>query len=213
MLAALFLLLRRLFPGTRIDSAGEILAIATLVTIGGALVLSLRLHYREFFRYVAIWTAILLVLALGYAFRHEIGRVGDRLVAAALPERGYEAGEAMVFERGTDGHFRIAALADGVPLSFLLDTGASRVILSSADAARLGLTPPPGAFVERYRTGNGTIRAAPVVLRELRIGHIRLEDVRASVSAGDFGSSVLGMSALSRLSGVEISGDRLILRP
>ncbi|RMD91126.1 MAG: TIGR02281 family clan AA aspartic protease [Alphaproteobacteria bacterium] len=212
-LLLLLVFLRWLFPGSGIDSPGEILAVATLVTIGSALVLSLRLHYREFLRNLAIWSAIILVLALGYAFRHEIGYLGDRLAGAARPARGYEAGEAMVFERDSDGHFHIAAEVDGTTVTFLLDTGASHVILSARDARRLGLAPPADAFVERYRTGNGIVRAAPVVLRRVRIGDIVLDDVRASVSAGDFGASVFGMSALARLSGVEMRDDLLILRP
>ncbi|GER01221.1 hypothetical protein JCM17845_18440 [Iodidimonas gelatinilytica] len=93
-IAFLLFALRWLFPGVSINSTGEVLAVATLVTIGGLIVLSLRLHYRDFFRNVAIWSGIVLVLAIAYAFRHEIGMVADRVAGVATSERGYSAGDA-----------------------------------------------------------------------------------------------------------------------
>lgn len=207
------LLLGALYPDRGIDSPGRVLGVLTLVTIGSLIVLSLRLHMREFLRHIAIWSAIVLVLATGYAFRHEIVAVGDRIAGSALPARGYEAGGAMVFERGADGHFHVEGRVEGVLVRFLVDTGASKVALTRADAARLGIRPGPDAFVERYRTANGTVRAAPVVLSSLEIGSIRVENVPASVTEGDLGVSLLGMSFLNALSRFEMTGERLALHP
>jgi len=212
-LLALVLSLGWLLPGDVIEGPGDILAIATAVAIGSLLVLSLRLRLGEALRYGLIWTGIVLVMALGYAYRHELFGIADRLAASAVPERGYGAGEAMVFERGRDGHFRVEAEVNGTSVTFLVDTGASNVVLNTHDARRVGLDPAPDRYFERYYTANGVVMAAPVLLEEVEIGSIRLRGVRASVTQSDLGVSLLGMSLLNELSTFRIEGDRLMLEP
>ena len=212
-LLGLVLLLGWTFPGRMIEGPGDVLAIATAVAIGSLLIVSLRLRLGEAARYGLIWAAIVLVMALGYTYRHELFGIADRMAASAVPERGYGAGEAMVFERGRDGHFRVEAEVNGTPVTFLVDTGASNVVLSSRDARRIGLDPAPDRYFERYYTANGVVMAAPVLLEEVAIGSIRLEGVRASVTQSDLGISLLGMSLLNELSTFRIEGDRLVLEP
>ena len=47
-----------------------------------------------------------------------------------------------------DGQFHIRAEIGGVPVSFILDTGASDVMLTPADARRLGFDPASLAYHE-----------------------------------------------------------------
>ena len=117
-----------------------------------------------------------------------------------------------VVEAGSHGHFVIEAVVDGVPLTFLLDTGASEIILTLADARRLGYPPQRLEFSQRFRTANGEVRAAPVRLRELRVGQFSLYDLDASVNEAPLAISLLGMSFLDRLNGYEVKDGRLILR-
>ena len=117
-----------------------------------------------------------------------------------------------VVEAGSHGHFVIEAVVDGVPLTFLLDTGASEIILTLADARRLGYPPQRLEFSQRFRTANGEVRAAPVRLRELRVGQFSLYDLEASVNEAPLAISLLGMSFLDRLNGYEVKDGRLILR-
>lgn len=202
------------YPARLFSGPGQILSLLTLVTIGSLIVFSLRLHFREFLRYLAIWMAIILALAIGWAFRHEIGGLAGRVAGSGIPERGFASGEAMAFERGRDGHFRVRALVNDVAIDFLVDTGASHVVLTPKDAARLGISPLREQYFERYQTANGVVHAAPVMLDHLAIGEtIRLEMVRASVTEGELSVSLLGMSLLERLGGFEMRGDRLLLYP
>ena len=67
-------------------------------------------------------------------------------------------------------------------------------------------------FTQKFQSANGTVRAAPVALRELRIGQLRLFDLEASVNGGPLPISLLGMSFLQRLSSYEVARGRLILR-
>lgn len=211
-IGVLLLALGLLFPQAR-GGMGLIYSVILLVTIGSAIVVSLRMGLGEFARNAAIWAGIILLLSVAYAFRSEIGYIGQRVAGAANPARGYSAGDAMVFERGRDGHFHVQAEIAGKPVDFLVDTGASNVVIAPRDARRLGLRPPRDQFFERYYTANGAIMAAPVLLDSVRIGDIEVARVRASVVESDLRVSLMGMSFLDKLGGVEISGDRLVLRP
>jgi clan AA aspartic protease (TIGR02281 family) len=117
-----------------------------------------------------------------------------------------------VVEAGPDGHYLVEALVNGAPVTFLVDTGASDIVLNLDDARRVGLEPRRLGFTQRYSTANGEVRGAPVVLREIRIGQLNLFDVSASVNEAPLEVSLLGMSFLEQLSGYQVERGRLILR-
>jgi clan AA aspartic protease (TIGR02281 family) len=110
------------------------------------------------------------------------------------------------------GHFVVDAEVEGTPLTFLVDTGASDVVLSPDDARRLGLEPRTLDYSREYQTANGVVRAAPVTLRELRLGQLQLYDLDASVNERPLPMSLLGMSFLDRLQSYEVTDGRLVLR-
>jgi aspartyl protease family protein len=122
------------------------------------------------------------------------------------------AGPGDYYVDGAGGHFVIDAAVNGVSVRFLVDTGASDVVLTLEDAAALGFEPRSLDFSRGYHTANGVVRAAPVVLRELRIGQYSLYDVDAAVNQAPIGISLLGMSFLDRLAGYEVDDGRLMLR-
>ena len=109
------------------------------------------------------------------------------------------------------GHYVVEAMVNGTPVDFLVDTGASHVVLAPADAARLGIRPAQLRFTGRAETANGTVGLAPVTLRELRIGQLSRHGVAAVVNEAPMGISLLGMSFLDGLEGWEARGDRLLL--
>jgi aspartyl protease family protein len=164
-------------------------------------------------RHALAWLAIALVLLVGYSYRHQVQRLGQRLIGEVMPQRGVVAGGAVSFRTAKGGHFVIEAEVNGVALRLLVDTGASDVVLNPADARRLGFDVASLNYSRRYRTANGIVFGAPVLLNRVRIGPIALDDVRASVNRADMARSLLGMSFLGRLSGFEVSDDILTLRP
>ena len=121
---------------------------------------------------------------------------------------GYE----LVVTNRRGGHFLVDAVVNGVAIEFLVDTGASTVILTPADARRLGFEPAYLEFTERFQTANGVIEGAPVTLQEVRIGELELDDVASTVVRSQISKSLLGMTFLSRLDSYEVVENRLILR-
>jgi aspartyl protease family protein len=161
----------------------------------------------------AIWGGIALVVVIGYAHRGEVSAIGRRTIAALLPGRGETLDERTIsFAAASDHHFWIDATANATTLRFLFDTGASGIILTTADAARLGFLPAELVFTTVFETANGKTRGAPILLDRLRIGPITLDHVDAWVNEGDMRQSLLGMRFLERMTQIEIAGDVLTIR-
>jgi len=115
-------------------------------------------------------------------------------------------------------HTRIAALrvqsvldVNGTPVDFVVDTGASQVVLSQFDARRVGLDPTALNYLGIANTANGQVRTAAVTLDTVTLGGYRDEDVRAVVNGGEMNGSLLGMTYLSRYDSISITDGELIL--
>jgi aspartyl protease family protein len=93
---------------------------------------------------------------------------------------------------------------------FLVDTGAGSVVLTLADAAAAGISRGSLDFSARISTANGIARAAPVRLRDVRIGQLSVNGVSAFVGE-NLHVSLLGMSFLKRIEGFEIRDGVLTL--
>ncbi len=209
------LFLVRRFPDAVADREGQVhvvyyVVLATLM--GSALLLGMRIGLKAAFKNALAWIAIGLVLILGYSFRHDLGAIKDRVLGELLPHRAVVAdGGAVSFRASAGGHFQIEAHIDGVPIRFLVDTGATDIVLSPADARRLGFDPAKLRFNRSYRTANGMVQGAPVTLGELTVGPIRLSRIPASVNGAEMSQSLLGMRFLNRLKSYEVKDGVLTL--
>ncbi len=113
--------------------------------------------------------------------------------------------------RAPDGHYYLVADINGAMLEFVVDTGATEIVLSQEDARRIGFNPQRLDYIGRAMTANGEVRIAPVRLERMAVGPVVDEDVRAVVNEGDLDGSLLGMSYLQRFQSMEITNGRLIL--
>ena len=211
--AVLVLYLARRFPDAVATRDGQVHALYYVLlgtVVASALLMGRRIRLKTAIKNALAWIAIALVLILGYSFRHDIVAVKDRILAELLPHRAVETGPGRVaFRAASGGHFQVEATVNGVAIRFLVDTGASDIVLRPADARRLGFDLDRLRFSRIYRTANGTVRGAPVTLGEVTVGPIRLTNVAASVNGAEMNQSLLGMSFLNRLSGYEVRGDVL----
>ncbi|OIQ82160.1 hypothetical protein GALL_360620 [mine drainage metagenome] len=105
----------------------------------------------------------------------------------------------MMLYANKDGHFFGEGKINGHPVRFLLDTGATVVTMSGAEARRLGIDYLKGREGESATAG-GVVKAWGVVLDSVKLGGITLNQVEAVVIDGDSLPFVLlGMSALTRM--------------
>lgn len=130
---------------------------------------------------------------------------GKRRTIAIGQSHSYRLGGAENTQRTSlasdgQGHFFATAAVNGVPMRFLVDTGASVVTISSADAKRAGIAyaDSPKSVMQ---TANSTVPAYRVKLDTVRLGDITLHNVDGVVIEGDVlgGVGLLGMSFLNRM--------------
>ncbi len=133
--------------------------------------------------------------------------------AAPAPAKG---ADAQVL-KAADGHYWADALIDaedgGRAVRVMVDTGASVIALTPADAARLGLDLKPSDYAATVVTAAGPAPAARVQLASVSVAGARVERVDALVVQQGLPHSLLGMSYLGRLSAFTATPASLTLRP
>lgn len=118
----------------------------------------------------------------------------------------------VVLKRAADSHFYADAQVNGATIRFLVDSGASAVVLTRADAQAAGIGTQPGEFTARAMSANGEVKLKPVRLDRLAIGPVAATNIDAMVAENDLGVSLLGQSFLARVAKVEIAGEEMRLR-
>jgi aspartyl protease family protein len=157
------------------------------------------------FRQAAVWSLIFVGTIAAVGLWLDVRQ--DNIPRQAVIGTG---GQVEV-RRHSDGHFYLTLDIRGVPVNFVVDTGATELVLSRRDAERVGIDPDRLVYQGRARTANGEVRTARVVLDEVGLGGMLDNRVTAWVNEGRMDISLLGMSYLRRFERIEITGDRLVL--
>ncbi|MFD2174798.1 retropepsin-like aspartic protease family protein [Rhodobacter lacus] len=186
------------------DTSRLIYLALLLLVVGGAVAANLRRRPGEALQQMMIWALIFL---------------GIVAVAGLWPDlRSTLLSRQAVLEDGrietpvaADGHYYLTAEVNGTPLRFVVDTGATSIVLSQRDARRAGIETARLAYLNQAQTANGTVAIAPVRLDTVAIGPFTDTNVRAVVNRGELEGSLLGMSYLTRFAKVEFDGNRMIL--
>lgn len=143
------------------------------------------------------------------AMRQAAVQRGSRRAEAASAVRG----RVVEIKAGAHGHYYASAEINGRPTNVLVDSGASIVALTYDDASRAGVYVRDSDYTQQVSTANGVARVAPVVLDRISIGDITVRDVPAAVTEpGSLGTTLLGMSFLSRLQRVDMRSGTLVLQ-
>ena len=134
-----------------------------------------------------------------------------RAAIAVAPQAAQGAPASIA--KASDGHYWAEADVNGARVRFLVDTGASAVALTLADAKRLGIATDKLSYSYKVMTASGEARAAQVTLGKVSVAGTQLRDVEALVIDKGLDSSLLGMTYLGRLASFEATRTALILRP
>jgi aspartyl protease family protein len=130
-----------------------------------------------------------------------------RAAAATMPSVSGVANQRIT--RSFDGHFYVTAQVNGVPIRFMIDTGASMVALSAEDAERANV--PMDGQLGIARGAGGDVEMTQTRIDSISIGGLTARAVRGAV-LDQLDHSLLGQSFLSQLQSVEMSGDTMTLR-
>lgn len=207
--------------GTTLGLANDQFARLAYMSIWGIVIaaglLGSGIPLSHVLRNMAMWLVILMALVAGYQYRYELQDIGHRVTAGLVPgspisARDGDGGVTVTLAKAENGHFEVKGSVNNASIGFMVDTGASSIVLSYDDARRAGLNPDKLAYRTPIMTANGAATAAIVMLDEIRIGAILRRNIRAMVAQeGRMDGSLLGMNFLNTLSGFSVRGDRLIL--
>lgn len=123
---------------------------------------------------------------------------------------GASAIESAVLTADVQGHFTTDGQVNGMPIRFVVDTGATLISLPASEARRLSLDYRKGQKV-MMGTANGNVPGFLVKLDTVRIGSVTLHGVDGIVMEGTgLTSPLLGMSFLNRMN-MKREGDIMTL--
>ncbi|MEP3279483.1 MAG: TIGR02281 family clan AA aspartic protease [Stappiaceae bacterium] len=124
-----------------------------------------------------------------------------------------ERGRKVRLKGDRRGHYLTEARINNRSMQVMVDTGASMVAIPEEDARRFGFSGDRSKFTGKAHTANGVARVAPITLDEVRIGNIRVRNVRAAViERGRLDVTLLGMTFLNRLDSVSIEDNTLVMK-
>jgi aspartyl protease family protein len=143
--------------------------------------------------------------------RHAL-RIGEApMSVGANGGPGTKTGQAsrIVLTAGSDGHFITQGQINNKLAQFLVDTGASVVSMSLADAERLGVDYKSGRPIQ-LSTANGTIIGWQTTLASVRVGDVEIFNVPAVVAAREMPFILLGNSFLTRFQ-MNLTNEEMVL--
>jgi aspartyl protease family protein len=188
------------------DDIGRIVYLVLLgAAVGGWFLVTNRESLGKTAQQAAIWGLIFLgVIA--------VAGLWDDIRNDVAPRQSIVSGGARIeVPRSFDGHYHLSLEVNGTPVRFVVDTGATDMVLSRDAARAVGIDPDRLAYLGRADTANGTVPIARVTLDTVTLGGITDRNVGASVNGGEMFGSLLGMSYLSRFGRIEIADGRLVL--
>lgn len=140
--------------------------------------------------------------------RHTL-RVGDAPASVGATSGGAAQGTKVVLTAGSGGHFMAQGQINGRTVPLLVDTGASMVSLSVAEAERVGLDYKTGQPVQ-MSTANGVIPGWRLKLASVKVGDVVVYGVDAIVSSGSMPYVLLGNSFLTHFQ-MTRTNDQMVL--
>ena len=185
------------------DTSRLIYLIVLLVMVAGWFLMQTREGLNKTLQHAAVWAMIFVGGAAAVGLWQDISR-------PASQTRMTDAGQIIV-PRSADGHYYLTAQINGADVRFVLDTGATDMVLTQSDARRAGLDPDQLTYLGRANTANGEVRTAFVRLDAVQLGDVTDRDVAAVVNGGQMEDSLLGMGYLQRWGRLEITNGELIL--
>ncbi|UWP96445.1 TIGR02281 family clan AA aspartic protease [Aliiroseovarius crassostreae] len=188
------------------DDIGRLAYLALLLTaVAGYFISENRFNLGKTLRHALIWVFIFIGAMAGVGLWNDIRN-------DISPKQSFiETSGQVVLPRAFDGHFYIQLKMNGQPIDFIVDTGASNVVLTKEDAERAGVDPSSLRYFGRALTANGTTRTAPANIARVELEGITDYGVEVWVNEGEMPQSLLGNSYLQRFDKIEIRRDQLVL--
>lgn len=180
-----------------------------LVLMGGVIAAWFFIQNRDglnrTLQQMAVWALIFIGVIAAYGMWSDI-----RQTVTPRQSVIQDAGR-IELPRGRDGHYYVTLDVNGTPIRFVVDTGATSVVLRKEDAAAVGIDLNDLAYLSKAMTANGMVRIASTRVDSIGLPGATERNFRVDVNEGQMSQSLLGMTYLQTFSRLEIAGGTMIL--
>lgn len=215
VLGLLLFTLDRWFPigRTGADNASIVQTLLILAMLSSGLLYARQTDWGRAARAAGLWLVVITALVLGYAYQDPLMNVAMHLRSQLVPGYAVATGEReLTISESDGGSYLVFGTVNDVQIRFLVDTGATDIVLSPSDARKAGIDTGALRYERPYATANGIGYGATVTVDRLTVGAITLSHVPVSVQQAEMGVSLLGMDFLRRLKSYAVQDRKLILR-
>ena len=201
------------------ERTAKLVYLLLLAVFIGSGLFSFRNRLSKAMRDFAIWAGVFALLLIGYTYRAPLMSLARPVISEINPSRPLEVIDpngvkSLVLSRSSNGHFQVSAQIDGTDVTFIVDTGASRSVLTFRDAERAGLQPDTLNYNVPISTANGMAYEAETRIGRMEIGPFAINDMRIGViREGQLNTSLLGLDVLDRFASWRIEDGRLFVVP
>ncbi len=186
------ILLDRMLGSNFVITPEFIYPIALLILFSGGLRNAFRKNPGGSFRIVLGWIMVFAALVFGYDMyqTYKVNQIAER--TQGVPP------DYIIQKRGA--HFYTDVWVNGVKLSFMVDSGATLVVLTKENAQKVGIDVDKITDYLIVSTANGEKMEKTTYVREMKIGEVVFKDVRIAVSEEGLDQNLLGNSFMKNFS-------------
>jgi len=175
-----------------------------LSSVGGWIIVSAKRDLSRTLQRVLIWILIFFGFFGAYGIWEDIS-------GGFQKDKEYTKISETVFQikKSANGHFYTSAKINNKNVTFLVDTGATKTLLSLKDAEAIGISIDSLNFTNPIRTANGLSYSASYRVRNFEWFENTLQAVDIQITDGNLFQSLLGMDIIEQSEAFLISGDVL----
>lgn len=170
------------------------------------------LPIKKIFEFSGLWILFALVALVLYSYRFEIIEIKDRVLSDLFPSKAINKNQKqLVLNIAQDGHYYLNVKIKNHEVRFMIDTGASDVVIDEKIALKLGYDLQKINYDKVFQTANGQSYGASISFDEVDVSGVKFYNVQASITNSDLVIPLLGMSFLQKFYKYEFFRDKLIL--
>ena len=171
-----------------------------------------ELPMKKFFEYAGLWIAFALVALVLYSYRFEIIEVKNRVLSDLFPSKAINKNhQELTLSVAQDGHYYLDIKIKNQLVRFMIDTGASDLVIDEKIALKLGYNLKNINYNKVFQTANGQSYGASIDFDEVEVSGIKFYNVQGSITNSNLVTPLLGMSFLQKFYKYEFYRDKLIL--
>jgi aspartyl protease family protein len=171
-----------------------------------------ELSLKKFFEYAGLWIIIALVALILYSYRFEFFEVKDRVLSDLFPSKAINKNhQQLTINVSQDGHYYLSIKIKNLPVRFMIDTGASEVVIDKNLAIKLGYDLKNINYNKVFQTANGETYGASIYFDEVDVSGIKFYNIQGSITDSRLATPLLGMTFLKKFYKYEFYRNKLIL--